>query len=84
MNLLGCWGIGLFISGPIAVVLAIVLFNKLGGIHRRLNMLEGKPEYGRIWYNTDPTSRSETSSGFYSARSCAETVYPAQDAAGAR
>ncbi|RKZ35934.1 MAG: hypothetical protein DRQ41_15205, partial [Gammaproteobacteria bacterium] len=41
-------GIGLFISGPVAVVLAIVLFNKLGGINRRLNMLEGKPEYGRI------------------------------------
>ena len=35
-------GIGLFISGPIAIVLAIVLFNKLGGINRRLDKLEGK------------------------------------------
>jgi len=39
-------GIALFISGPIAVILALVLFNKLGGINRRLNKLEGKHEYG--------------------------------------
>ncbi|OQY05375.1 MAG: hypothetical protein B6I25_05685 [Planctomycetales bacterium 4572_13] len=39
-------GIGLFAAGPVAMVLAIVLFNKLGGINRRLNKLEGKPEYG--------------------------------------
>ncbi|MHC5182433.1 MAG: hypothetical protein ACYSOW_11285 [Planctomycetota bacterium] len=46
-------GIGLFISGPVAVVLAIVLFNKLGGINRRLNKLEGKTEYGT--YGVAPT-----------------------------
>ncbi|MDH4201732.1 MAG: DUF2339 domain-containing protein [Phycisphaerae bacterium] len=39
-------GIGLFISGPIAVIMAIVLFNKLGSFNRRLNKLEGKTEVG--------------------------------------
>lgn len=39
-------GIGLAAAGPIAVVLAVVLFNKIGSIQRRLNRLEGKTEYG--------------------------------------
>ena len=39
-------GIGLFLSGPLAVILAIVLFNKLGRINSRLDKLEGKTEYG--------------------------------------
>ncbi|MCI0498914.1 MAG: DUF2339 domain-containing protein [Planctomycetales bacterium] len=39
-------GIGLVIAGPVAVILSIVLFNKLGDIQRRLNKLEGKTEYG--------------------------------------
>ncbi len=51
-------GIGLFISGPIAVVLAIVLFNKLGGINRRLNKLEGKAEFGS--YDAIPAKPTAT------------------------
>lgn len=35
-------GIGLFIAGPVAFIMAIVLFNKLGSINRRLDKLEGK------------------------------------------
>jgi hypothetical protein len=54
VGLLIVLGIGLFISGPVAVVLAIVLFNKLGGINRRLNKLEGKAEFGS--YDVIPTN----------------------------
>ena len=46
VGLLIVLGIGLFAAGPVAVVLAIVLFNKLGAVNRRLNKLEGKAEYG--------------------------------------
>ena len=45
VGLLIVLGIGLFAAGPVAVVMAIVLFNKLGSINRRLNKMEGKPEY---------------------------------------
>ena len=38
-------GIALFVSGPIAVILVIVLFNKTGSINRRLDKLEGKADY---------------------------------------
>lgn len=44
--LLIVFGIGLVVSGPVAVIMAIILFNKLGSVDRRLNKLEGKPEYG--------------------------------------
>ncbi|MHC5184728.1 MAG: DUF2339 domain-containing protein, partial [Planctomycetota bacterium] len=46
VGLLIVLGIGLFAAGPVAVVMAIVLFNKLGSINRRLNKMEGKDEYG--------------------------------------
>ncbi|MHC4525880.1 MAG: DUF2339 domain-containing protein, partial [Planctomycetota bacterium] len=49
-------GIGLFISGPIAVVMAIVLFNKTGSINRRLNELEGKSILG-VDYSKPPTHK---------------------------
>lgn len=38
-------GFGFFVSGPVAVVMAIVLFNKLGNVDRRLNKLEDKTKY---------------------------------------
>ncbi|MHC5137465.1 MAG: DUF2339 domain-containing protein [Planctomycetota bacterium] len=48
VGLLIVLGIGLFAAGPVAVVMAIVLFNKLGSINRRLNKMEGKDEYGPL------------------------------------
>ncbi len=42
MEVLGCFGILLALTGPVAVILAIVLFNKLGSVERRLNQLESK------------------------------------------
>ncbi len=53
VGLLIVLGIGLFSAGPLAVVLAIVLFNKIGRINRRLNKMEGKAEYGS--YDAIPT-----------------------------
>ncbi|MHC5160159.1 MAG: DUF2339 domain-containing protein, partial [Planctomycetota bacterium] len=56
VGLLIVLGIGLFAAGPVAVVMAIVLFNKLSSINRRLNKLEGKPEYGSYGVaSTKPT-----------------------------
>ena len=52
VGLLIMLGIALFAAGPLAVILAIVLFNKLGSINRRLNKLEGKTKYGS--YGTIP------------------------------
>ena len=54
-------GIGLFISGPIAVVMAIVLFNKTGSINRRLNELEGKSILG-VDYSKPPTHKPAAAS----------------------
>ncbi|MBP8604743.1 MAG: DUF2339 domain-containing protein [Phycisphaerae bacterium] len=38
-------GIGLAAAGPVAIILAIVLFNKISSIQQRLNRLEGKTEH---------------------------------------
>jgi hypothetical protein len=46
--------IGFVVAGPAAVILTIILFNKIAGLNRRLDKLEGKP--GHDLHPAPPTT----------------------------